>query len=83
MSQFSPLQNCKNSYGSNALVGNCLGGYKDYGAFSTCPSGYSCGSGYELKGNCCLPVTKKASVKSNKIVGIAVVVLVIYLITKK
>ena len=80
----SPLKSCKMSHGDDALVGNCLGGSVGNGTgMSWCPTGYSCGSGYELKGGCCVPVTKKASVKSNKIVGIAVVVLVIYLITKK
>ena len=49
---------------------------------SVCEDGYEKKSG-KVQGSCCVPVTKKASVKSNKIVGIAVVVLVIYLITKK
>ncbi len=99
MSMMSPLQGCKVSHGDNALVGDCLGGSVTNGTLSTCPTGYSCGSGYELKGNCCVPVGRYAPPKPfclfeygmwsrqcfgvDKIMKASVVVLVIYLITKK
>jgi len=92
MSLMSAEQNCKVSHGIKAKAPICKGGLKpNQFGIMVCGDGYKCEDGYELHGQCCLPIgephTKKPLSTNAKIGivvgGVALIGLLIFLKTRK